>query len=134
MRWMWLSGVPVNCKNARVTGQQGKGERSVCALTVMCNSWKVGVCLPCPALPWCLCFLGVSLARDLLGLLGVCCISRVSYAEKPRERNSGEILRRHGRKNAAKIWRIFSPISSFNFQEKWAQEISRKILDKFHEQ
>ena len=47
----------------------------------------------------------------------------------------GEILAIHSptwAKNAAKIW--FRRFSSFNFQEKWAQEISRKILNKFHEQ
>ena len=59
----------------------------------------------------------------------------ICYVEKPRERNSGEIFRRHGRKMWRKMWRkngeIFRRFSSFNFQEKWAQEISRKIGDKF---
>ena len=53
------------------------------------------------------------------------------YPEKPRERNSGEILRWHGRKMRRKNGEIFRRFSSFNFQEKWAQEISRKIGDKF---
>ena len=53
------------------------------------------------------------------------------YGDKPRERNSGEFFRRHGRKMRRKNGEIFRRFSSFNFQEKWAQEISRKIGDKF---
>ena len=53
------------------------------------------------------------------------------YGEKPRERNSGENFCRHGRK----MWRNFGKklrrCSSFNFQEKWPREVSRKIGDKF---
>ena len=56
-----------------------------------------------------------------------------SCAEKPRERNSGEIFRRHGRKTWRKSGEKLRRFSSFDFQENWPQEISRKILGKFHE-
>ena len=36
-------------------------------------------------------------------------------------------------KDAAKIWRNFSLIFVLQFPGKWAQEISRKALDEFHE-
>ena len=42
-------------------------------------------------------------------------------------------FRRHGQKMQRKFGEIFRRFSSFNFQEKWARDISRKILDKFHE-
>ena len=36
-----------------------------------------------------------------------------------------------GEKCGEKMAKFFAAFSSFNFQEKWAQEISRKIGDKF---
>ena len=59
--------------------------------------------------------------------------ARKSQAQKLRERNSCETLRQHGRKMRRKFGDIFRRFSSFNFQEKWAQEISKKIGGKFHE-
>ena len=54
------------------------------------------------------------------------------YAKMLQERNSGEIFRRHGRKTWRKFGEKLRRFSSFNFQEKSPQEISRKILGKFH--
>ena len=56
---------------------------------------------------------------------------RIGYAKKPRERNSGEMFRRHGQKRWRKNGENFRRFSAFYFQEKWAQELSRKIGDKF---
>ena len=62
----------------------------------------------------------------------VCWITPKCYARKPRERNSGEIIRRHGRR----MWRKFGGklrrFSSFNFQKNRLQDISRKILSKLN--
>ena len=57
-------------------------------------------------------------------------VHSVRYAERPRERNSGEILRRHGRKMRRKIGKIFRRLSSFNFQDSGVRRSGRK---KFHQ-
>ena len=55
------------------------------------------------------------------------------WSQKLRERNSGENFRGHGRKTRRKFGKMVRRFSSFNFQEKWAQDISQKFLDKFQE-
>ena len=53
-------------------------------------------------------------------------------ARNPPERSSCEIFRRDRRKMRRNFGEIFRRFSSFNFQGKWPQKISRKILDIFH--
>ena len=53
-------------------------------------------------------------------------------ASNPPERSSGKICARDGRKMRRKFGENFCRFSSFNFQGKWVQEISQKILDIFH--
>ena len=53
-------------------------------------------------------------------------VTAISYAEKPREQNSGEIFRRHERKTRRKFGENFRRFSSFDVQENWPQEISQK--------
>ena len=53
-------------------------------------------------------------------------------ARNPPERSSCEIFRRARRKMRRNFGEIFRRFSSFNFQGKWPQKNSRKILDIFH--
>ena len=54
------------------------------------------------------------------------------YARNPPERSSGEICARDGRKVRRTFGENICRFSSFNFQAKWPQDISRTILDTFH--
>ena len=57
----------------------------------------------------------------------------LAQAKKPES----EIVAKHfadtGEKKRRKLGDCFPQFLAFNFQEKRVQEISRKILDKFHE-
>ena len=58
---------------------------------------------------------------------------QTDYDHDPRERNSGKMFRWHKRKTWRNFGETFCWFSPLNFQQKWPQEISRKILHIFHE-
>ena len=51
-----------------------------------------------------------------------------SYDHDPRERDSGESFCWHRRRTRRNFGKKNGRLSSFNFQEKWPQQISRKLL------
>ena len=67
----------------------------------------------------------------------LCVVVGPEFGDFRRRNSKSEILAKHfadmGEKRGAHLAIFFAEFSSFNFQEEWAKEISRKILDKFHE-
>ena len=92
------------------SGANKKYNKIACVLVLSCSDQDRGLCFACAVVKWKDCYDGNS-----------------------RERNSGENFRRHRQKMRRNIGENLCRFSPFDFQEKWPQEISRKIVHIFHE-
>ena len=77
---------------------------------------------------------GLRLIHVIFSAKCASCVNLLQFscARNPPERSSCEIFRRDRRKMRRNFGEIFRRFSSFNFQGKWPQKISWKILDIFH--